>query len=85
VRADSRELRVARRDAEYARASEQAGLERIGLIGELRRLEQQARAGDQPDQLADELGRVVGTLLPATQPDEDEDAYELSTTERGER
>jgi hypothetical protein len=85
VRADSRELRVARRDADYARASEQAGLERIGLIGELRRLEQQARAGDQPDQLADELGRVVGTLLPATQPDEDEDAYELSTTERGER
>ena len=66
VRADSRELRVARREADYARASEQAGLERIGLIGELRRLEQQARAGDQPDELADELSRVVNTLMPAT-------------------
>src|SRR4051794_13245310 len=65
VRADSRELRVARRDADYARAAEQVGLERIGLIGELRRLEQQARGGDEPAQLADELGRVVSTLLPA--------------------
>ena len=67
VRADSRELRVARRQADYARASEQAGLERIGLIGDLRRLEQEARAGGEPERLADELGRVVGTLLPATQ------------------
>ena len=64
-RPDSRELRVARRDADYARAAEQVGLERIGLIGELRRLEQQARAGDEPAQLAEELGRVVSTLLPA--------------------
>jgi hypothetical protein len=66
VRADSRELRVARREADFARASEQVGLERIGLIGELRRLEQQARAGDRSDELADELSQVVNTLLPAT-------------------
>jgi hypothetical protein len=65
VRADSRELRVARREADFARASEQVGLERIGLIGELRRLEQQARAGDRSDELADELSQVVNTLLPA--------------------
>lgn len=62
---DSRELRTARREAESARVSEQLGLERLGLIGELRRLEQQARAGNRPDQLADELERMVATLLPS--------------------
>jgi hypothetical protein len=66
VRTDSRELRVARRDADYARASEQAGVERLSLISELRRLEQQARAGDQAEDLADELSRVVNTLMPAS-------------------
>jgi hypothetical protein len=65
VRADSRELRTARRDADIARAAEKSSLDRIGLIGELRRLEMQARAGNEPQELADELGRVVGTLLPA--------------------
>ena len=64
VRADSRELRVARRDADIARAAEKSSLDRIGLVGELRRLEMQARAGNEPQALADELGRVVGTLLP---------------------
>jgi len=68
VRADSRELRVARRDADIARAAEKSSLERVGLIGELRRLEMQARAGNEPQALADELGRVVGTLLPGARP-----------------
>jgi hypothetical protein len=67
VRADSRELRVANRDAEIARAAQKASLDRLGLVGELRRLEMQARAGDEPQALADELGRVVGTLLPGAQ------------------
>jgi len=74
VRADSRELRVAHRDADYARASDQARLERLGLVGDLRRLEQQARSGDAPERLADELGRVVGTLLPTTQRETSETA-----------
>jgi hypothetical protein len=76
VRADSRELRVARRDAAYARATEQAGAERLSLIGDLRRLEQQARAGDRPDELADELSRVVNTLMPASRVTAGEDTIE---------
>ena len=64
VRADSRELRVARRDADIARAAEKSSLDRLGLIGDLRRLETKARGGDEPQAIADELGRVVATLLP---------------------
>ena len=70
VRADSRELRVARRDADIARAAEKASLDRLGLISELRRLETKARAGDEPEALAEELGRVVVTLLPGADAEE---------------
>src|SRR5918992_5826759 len=69
VRADSRELRVARRDADIARAAEKSSLDRLGLVGELRRLEMQARAGGEPQALADELGKMVGTLLPGARLD----------------
>src|ERR671914_1365021 len=82
VRADSRELRVARRDADIARSAEKSSLDRLGLVGELRRLETQARAGDEPQGLADELGRVVGTLLPGAplQNGTSPDAYASSSS-----
>ncbi|RKQ84963.1 hypothetical protein C8N24_6594 [Solirubrobacter pauli] len=72
VRADSRELRAARRAADLAQASDRARLERLELVGHLRRLEQQARAGGTPDQLAEDLGRMVGTLLPVAPQDADD-------------
>ena len=78
VRADSRDLRVARRDADIARAAQKASLDRLGLIGELRRLETQARAGDESQALADELGRVVATLLPGAGPDDGASGDEAS-------
>ena len=84
VRADSRELRTANRDADIARAAEKTSAERLGLIGELRRLETQARSGNEPQALADELGRVVGTLLPGTSPLQNgsspEEAYASSSS-----
>lgn len=66
VRADARELRTAQREVAVARAAEQVGQDRIGLIGELRRVEQQARTGGDPAQVADSLQRMVDTLLPSS-------------------
>ena len=73
VRGDSRELRVARRESDSARAAEQTGAELLAHVAELWRIEQQARAGGEPVMIADALGQVVRTLLPAAHPDADGD------------
>jgi hypothetical protein len=48
VRADSRALLVAPREADHARPCQAGQAEGLGLIGEERWLKQQARTGDPP-------------------------------------
>jgi hypothetical protein len=63
VRADPRQLRSAEQEVAAARTSEQTAVERLALVGDLRRLQDQAQAGGDR-QLADRIGQLVGGLLP---------------------
>lgn len=69
VRADSRELRTAERQAVTARAVADASRERLALVAELRRLQDRARAaGDGDTGIADaldHLAQVVSAGSPA--------------------
>ena len=64
VRSDPRQLRSVEQEVMAARTSEQTAIERLALVGDLRRLEDQARAGGDP-QLADRIEELVAGLLPA--------------------
>jgi hypothetical protein len=64
VRTDPRQLRSAEQEVMAARTSEQTAVERLALVGDLRRLQDQARAGGN-GQLADRIEELAGTLLPA--------------------
>lgn len=64
VRTDPRQLRSAEQEVMAARTSEQTAIERLALVGDLRRLQDQARAGGD-GQLADRIEELVAGLLPA--------------------
>lgn len=64
VRSDPRQLRSAEQEVAAARTSEQTAIERLALVGDLRRLQDQARAGGD-GQLADRIEQLVAGLLPA--------------------
>jgi len=64
VRSDPRQLRSVEQEVTAARTSEQTAIERLALVGDLRRLEDQARVGGNP-QLADRIEELVAGLLPA--------------------
>jgi hypothetical protein len=63
VRADPRQLRSAEQEVAAARTSEQTAIERLALVGDLRRLQDHARAGGDA-QLADRIEQLVAGLLP---------------------
>lgn len=64
VRTDPREVRSVSREAATARASEQTALDRLALVGDLRRLQDQAKAnGDR--RVADEIDELIQVLVPS--------------------
>lgn len=65
VRAGSRDVRASEREAAAAREVERAGQERLGLISDLLRLQEHAKAGSDRQRLADDLDRVVRGVMPA--------------------
>jgi hypothetical protein len=70
VRADSRELRAAEREAVTARAVADAGRERLAVAAELRRLQDRVR-GDGDARISEALDQLVEGLLsgPPTEPE----------------
>jgi hypothetical protein len=62
VRADSRELRAAEREAVTARAVADAGRERLAVVAELRRLQDRVR-GNGDARISEELDRLVEALV----------------------
>jgi hypothetical protein len=72
VQADSRQLRVAERDASVARATTDAARDRLALVAELRRVQDRARAGSPSGEVADALDGVLEDLLPTQAPDLDD-------------
>ena len=64
MRGDSRELQRVQAAASAARETELAAQERTALLSRLLPLQQQARSGDDPRQIAEELDRILKTLLP---------------------
>ncbi len=64
VRGDSRELQRVQAAASAAREAELAAQERTALLSRLLPLQQQARSGNDPRQIAEELDRILKTLLP---------------------
>jgi hypothetical protein len=64
VQADSRQLRVAEREASVARATTDAARDRLALVAELRRVQDRARAGSPSGEVADALDDVLESLLP---------------------
>jgi hypothetical protein len=64
VQADSRQLRVAEREASVARATTDAARDRLALVAELRRVQDRARAGSPSGEVADALDGVLESLLP---------------------
>jgi hypothetical protein len=64
VRTDPRQLRSAEQEVAAARTSEQTAIERLALISDLRRLQDQAQAGGD-GQLAERIEQLVAGLLPA--------------------
>lgn len=69
VQADSRQLRVAEREASVARATTDAARDRLALVAELRRVQDRARAGSPAGEVADALDGVLESLLPTPGPD----------------
>jgi hypothetical protein len=72
VQADSRQLRVAEREASVARATNDAARDRLALVAELRRVQDRARAGSPSDEVADALDGVLESLLPTQAGDADD-------------
>jgi hypothetical protein len=72
VQADSRQLRVAERDASVARATTDAARDRLALVAQLRRVQDRARAGSPPGEVADALDGVLEDLLPTEARDADD-------------
>ena len=70
--ADSRQLRVAEREASVARATTDAARDRLALVAELRRVQDRARAGSPSGEVADALDGVLESLLPTPGPDADD-------------
>ena len=64
VRTDPRQLRSAEQEVAAARTSEQTAIERLALVSDLRRIQDQARAGGD-GQLAERIDQLVAGLLPA--------------------
>ena len=64
VRGDSRELQRVQAAASAARETELAAQERTALLARLLPLQQQARSGKDPGQIAEELDRILKTLVP---------------------
>lgn len=64
VQADSRQLRVAEREAAEARATIDAARDRLTLVAELRNVQDRARAGSPSSEVADALDDVLEGLLP---------------------
>ncbi len=69
VRGETRDLVAAQEQASKARLSEQLAQNRIQLASRLTKLQQQINASANPDELKQELERILGTLIP---PDADE-------------
>ena len=69
VQADTREVRTAERELESGRAALEVERERLTLIGELRRLEDQARARGGAPELGDAIDDLIRKLL-SGEPDE---------------
>ena len=65
IQSDSRELRVVEREAVAARAASAAVSDRLGLVGELPRVQDRARAGGPSAAVADELDGILESLLTA--------------------
>ena len=65
IQSDSRELRVVEREAVAARAASAAVSDRLGLVAELRRVQDRARAGGPSAAVADELDGILESLLTA--------------------
>jgi hypothetical protein len=63
VRTDPRQLRSAEQKVAAAQSSEQLAIERLALVGDLRQLQDQARAGGD-GALADRIEELVSGLLP---------------------
>jgi hypothetical protein len=64
VRTDPRQLRSVEQKVAAAQSSEQTAVERLALVGDLRQLQDQARASGE-QQLADRVEQLVAGLLPA--------------------
>jgi hypothetical protein len=64
VRTDPRQLRSADQKVAAAQSSEQLAVERLALVGDLRQLQDQARAGGDRE-LAARIEQLVAGLLPA--------------------
>jgi uncharacterized integral membrane protein len=64
VRTDPRQLRTVQQEVTAARSAEQTATERLALVSELRRLQDQARA-DGEGRVADGIEELVDGLLPA--------------------
>ena len=65
IQSDSRELRAVEREAIAARAATDAARDRLGLVAELRRVQDRARAGGPSAEVADELDGILEGLLTA--------------------
>ena len=64
VRSDPRQVRSAQQEITAARSAEQTAVERLALVSDLRRLQDQARA-DGDARVADGIEELVDGLLPA--------------------
>jgi hypothetical protein len=64
VRSDPRQMRSAQQEVAAARSAEQTATERLALVSDLRRLQDQARA-DGDARVADGLEELVDDLMPA--------------------
>jgi hypothetical protein len=65
IQSDSRDLRVVEREAVAARAATEAVRDRLGLVAELRRVQDRARAGSPSGEVADELDGILESMLMA--------------------
>jgi hypothetical protein len=64
VRTDPRQVQSAQQEVAAARSAEATATERVALVSELRRLQDQARAGG-AGRVADGIEELVDDLLPA--------------------
>ena len=71
VRGETREIVAAQEQAAEARFAEQSAQSRMQLAGSLTKLQQQVAGNAKPEELQEELNRLLGRLVPADEGEEE--------------